>query len=172
MVTSDRLLLCLQTYWFAPYPNQPAGLSLPFYFQNQIRFRPICRRSLLDIRRLRRWFSFCSRSWISVSVGQHGLLPRQPKTPSACPLLCGRLALHRWLCCPRTLLPVLQRWNGLSMSRHAHRSCRSPAAFQARSVPDKRRFKSATVIVSRVYFRLKTWLPTTSRKPVTMSCTE
>ena len=103
--------------------------------QNQMKSGPIRRRSLLGIRRLRWRFSFFVWSWISVSSGQHGLRPRQPTILSVCPLLCGRLAPHRWQCCPQTLQPVPQRWDGLSMSRHARRSCRLPAAFQARSVP-------------------------------------
>ena len=68
-------------------------------------------------------------------AGLHGLRPRQPKIPSTCPLLFGRLVLHRWLYCPQTEPPVLQRWGGSSRSRHAHRSYRSPAAFQAMFAP-------------------------------------
>ena len=74
--------------------------AVPFSKSTEI--IPIRRRSLLDIRRLRRRFSFCAWFWFSVSAGQHGAHLRQPAVLSVCPPLSGRLALHRWLCCPQT----------------------------------------------------------------------
>ena len=73
------LLPCSQNGLFLSHPNRQGGESLLCRSQNRMKTRPIRRRSLPDTRRLRWRFSFYAWFLISVSAGQRGLLPRQPK---------------------------------------------------------------------------------------------
>ncbi len=77
-------------------------------------------------------FSFCAWPWISVSAGQHGAHLRQPEI---------RQLVHRFpigsFCTAGSaaLKHDCQFFKGGAAfhEQHAHRSCRSPAVFRARS---------------------------------------
>ena len=55
--SKDRLLPYSQSGLFSSCPNRQAGRSLLYHSQNPTKYRPIRRRSLPGIRRLRRRFS-------------------------------------------------------------------------------------------------------------------